>query len=63
VQFADALFGLPLEGLGVGREVGVLVAKSSSEISPVSSTRTSVCSRMYLHTRYMPMEARMVVMS
>ena len=35
----------------------------SSDISPVSSTRTSVCSWIHLHTRYMPMLARMVVMS
>ena len=48
---------------GEGAKSVYLYPNSSSEISPVRRTRSSVCSWMYLHTRYIPMEARMVVMS
>ena len=40
-----------------------LYPNNSSEISPVSRTRTSEISCIFLQTRYMPTEARTVVMS
>lgn len=63
MQLAHALARLFPERLGGGREVGVFVPEQLVGDLPVSRTRTSEISCIFLQTRYMPTEARTVVMS